>query len=78
MSSIPALQSAVTGIMRGMSGLRNNATAVADATMQGINSPTDLTKPLIEAIGNQRQAEAAVKIVKAADSMLGTLIDLHG
>ena len=75
MSSIPALQSAVTGIMRGVNGLRNDAATVASA--DNLNNGNDLAAPLVDAIGNRLQAEASAKLVKTVDTMLGSLIDIR-
>jgi len=77
MSSIAALDSAVTGIMRGVNGLRQNAADVASADRLNNNATTDPASPLVDAIGNRQQVEASAKLVKAADEMLGTLIDIR-
>jgi flagellar hook protein FlgE len=77
MSSIPALQSAVTGIMRGVNGLRNDAATVASANSLNSSDGTDLAMPLVDAIGNRQQVEASAKLIKAADAMLGSLIDIR-
>jgi hypothetical protein len=74
MSSIPALNSAVTGIMRGINGIRHNAAEIASTdTMRG----ADPTTPLIEMIGHRIQAEASTRVIKAVDDMLGTLLDIR-
>jgi hypothetical protein len=77
MSSIPALHSAVTGIMRGVSGLRQDAAAVASADRLNNSASSDLATPLVDAIGNRQQVEASARLVKAVDEMLGTLIDIR-
>jgi len=77
MSSIPALQSAVTGIMRGVNGLRNDAATVASANSLNNSDGTDLANPLVDAIGNRLQVEASAKVLKSVDAMLGSLIDIR-
>jgi len=77
MSSIPALNSAITGIMRGTNGVRHNAAEIASAdTMRGEHGK-DLATPLVEMIGHRSQVEASAKVVKTVDEMLGTLIDIR-
>lgn len=77
MSSLPALHSAVTGIMRGVSGLRQDAAAVASADRLNNTANSNLATPLVDALSNRQQVEASAKLVKAADMMLGTLIDIR-
>ena len=77
MSSIPALNSAITGIMRGNNGIRQNATEIASADMMRNEPGRGLATPLVEMIAHQTQVEASAKVVKAVDEMLGTLIDIR-
>ncbi|HHH47885.1 MAG TPA: hypothetical protein ENK51_03240 [Gammaproteobacteria bacterium] len=69
---IPALQTGVVGINNGLDGLRRNATEIARATSgDGAASP----RALVDLRAEQRQVEASVRVVKAADEMLGNLLD---
>lgn len=77
MSSIPALQSAVSGIMRGVNGLRHDAATVASAASFDQKDAGDFATPLVDAIGNRLQVEASAKLLKTADAMLGSLIDIR-
>jgi len=77
MSSIPALHSAVTGIMRGVNGLRNDAATVASIDMMNNTAEKNLATPLVDAISNRQLVEASAKLVKTADAMIGTLIDIR-
>jgi len=77
MSSIPALNSAITGIMRGNNGIRQNAAEIASTDMMHGKPGKNLATPMVEMIGHQIQAEASAKVVKAVDEMLGTLIDIR-
>jgi urease beta subunit len=77
MSSIPALNSAITGIMRGTNGVRQNAAEIASADRMRGEPGSDLTTPLVEMIGHRTQAQASAKVIQAVDQMLGTLIDIR-
>ena len=77
MSSIPALNSAVTGILRGTNGVRRNAAEIASADMLRGTPGKDLATPLVEMIGHRIQAQASAKVIKAVDEMLGSLIDIR-
>ena len=70
--SIPALQTGIAGINNGLDGMRRNATEIARATS---GDGTDSTRALVDLRADQRQVEASVKVVKAADEMLGSLLD---
>ncbi len=69
--NIPALQTGIAGINTGLDGMRRNATEIAS----GKTSPADTARALVDLHANQHQAEASVKVVRAADEMLGSLLD---
>jgi len=77
MSSIPALSSAISGIMRGTNGVRQSAAEIASADMLRGKPGKDLATPMVEMIGHRTQVEASAKVIKAIDEMLGTLIDIR-
>lgn len=71
---IPALQTGIAGINNGLDGLRRNATEIARATT---GDGTDTPRALVDLRADQRQVEASLKVVKAADEMLGSLLDVQ-
>lgn len=71
MSTIPAFQSALTGIQTGMQSLNQNATKIANAQPND-----DLTAPLVNMMIDKLQVEASSKVVEASSTMLGSLLDI--
>lgn len=71
---IPALPTGIAGINNGLDGLRRHATAIARAAD---GDATDTPRALVDLRADQRQVEASVKVVKAADEMLGSLLDVR-
>lgn len=71
---ISAFDNAVLGIQRGMRGLERNAAELASAKqMEGRADPT---QPLVETRINSLDAQANVKVLKTADEVMGTLLDV--
>jgi len=77
MSSIPALNSAITGIMRGTNGVRRNAAEIASADMLRGTPGRDLAAPLVELITHRVQVQASARVARTVDEMLGSLIDIR-
>ena len=80
MSSIPAFDSGLQSIQKGMNGLNKNAHEIANAK-SGVTSAdnpgvNDVTEPLIDMKMNKLQVEMGAKVVQASSDMLGTLIDI--
>jgi len=74
MSSIPALQSGISGIQSGMQSLNKNAAKIASA--ETIQSSGDLTEPLVNMLLDKQQVEASAKVVETASSMIGSILDI--
>lgn len=70
-----SFQSAVNGIQKGLSGLERNSAEIASARQQG--GEASPLEPLLDSRLNQLQLEASVKVLKAADETLGSLLDEH-
>jgi len=70
--SISALQTGSAGINNGFDGLRRTATVIARP-----GDTTDTTRALVDLRTDQHQVEASAKVVKAADEMLGSLLDVR-
>jgi hypothetical protein len=67
----PALQ----GIQKGFQGMRRVAAEIASAQKPNQAKPTDLSRAMVELQQHANQAKAQVKTLKAADELIGTLID---
>lgn len=67
----PALQ----GIQNGFQGMRRVASEIASTQQTTQSKPTDLSRAMVEMKVHANQAKASTKVLKAADDMLGTLID---
>jgi flagellar hook-associated protein FlgK len=71
MSTIPALQSALTGVQTGMQSLNNNSAKIANAQSNG-----DITEPLVNLLQDEQQVKASAKVLEATNSMLGSILDI--
>ncbi|MEJ2464415.1 MAG: hydrolase [Candidatus Thiodiazotropha sp.] len=67
----PALQ----GIHKGFQGMRRVASEIASTQQTTQSKPTDLSRAMVEMKVHANQTKASVKVLKAADEMLGTLVD---
>jgi len=76
MSEISAINSALTGIQKGLSGVRKNAADIASAGVseKGL-STEDLTRSAISLKENELQVKGSIKVLKAVDEMIGSLFD---
>lgn len=56
---------------------QNQSTSQQVARLNSVDRSADLTGDLVELNGGKTQAQLGAKVEKAADQMLGTLIDIH-
>jgi hypothetical protein len=70
--SISALNSGFTGIHRSFNQMRQDASRIANAH----NDSDDLTDPLLKLHGDKTQALASIKVIAAADTMIGSVLDI--
>ncbi len=73
MSTISSLTPAVMGVQRGLAAIQRDAHTIASATQPG--NLAEITTPLVELKHYELQVAAAMKVARATDSMLGSLID---
>jgi flagellar hook protein FlgE len=66
---------AVQGIQKGFQGLRRVASEIATSQQSAETKPTDLSRAMVEMKQHANQAKASARVLKAADELLGTLID---
>ncbi len=71
MSTIPAFQSALTGIQTGMQSLNQNSIKIANAQSTG-----DLTEPLVNMMSDKLQVQAPSKVIETSSDMIGSLLDI--
>jgi len=80
MSSIPAFDSGLQSIQKGMNGLKKNALEIANAksSVTTNNNPgvNDVTKPLLDMKINRLQVEMGAKVIQASSDMIGSLLDI--
>jgi len=70
-STIPAFQSALTGIQMGMQSLNQNAIKIANAQSTG-----DVTEPLVNMMSDKLQVKASSKVIEASNAMIGSILDI--
>jgi len=62
-------------IQKGFQGMRRVASEIASAPQATQSKPTDLSRAMVEMKQYANQTKASVKVLQAADQLLGTLID---
>ena len=70
--AVPAIQ----GIQRSFDNVRKTAENIATQPVRGTKQATDLTRSLVSLRQQEHQTAANVKVLKAADQMLGSLLDV--
>ena len=76
MSGSITLDSSLAGIRSGLSGLQKAASEIASTETMTQGNPKDLAKSLVDLKVYELQVKASAQVVKAADEMLGTLLDI--
>ncbi len=66
---------AIQGIQKGLQGMRRVASEIASTQQTTQANPTDLSRAMVEMKQHATQTKASTKVLKAADDLLGTLID---
>ena len=73
MSDISAMNSAMTGIQNGLSGMRKNAMEIAK--MGPSMSTEQLTTSIVDLKSNEIQVQASAKVLETVDKTIGSLLD---
>ena len=73
MSTIPAFQSGLNGIQKGLDGVNLQSAKIAstDAIKTG-----DVTTPLVNMISDKQQVQASAKVLQTTNDMLGSILDI--
>ena len=66
--------SALQGIQRAQNGMQRNASNIARSNQP--DNPKDMTRSLVELNQHKNAGMASMKVLKAADEMLGSLLDV--
>lgn len=64
------------GVQRGMEGLRENASEIAQANRIEGSAARDISQPLVEQTENLRQVEASAKVIQSSTEAFDHLIDV--
>lgn len=79
MNSIPALQSGIQGVHRGLEQLNRHAADIASADQ--LNSETGSDSNLVNSLVGLKTSEIQValsmKVLKSVEETIGTLLDMH-
>jgi len=75
MSTISALNSAITGMQRGAAMAEKSAATIANAATSTSSDPADVAEPLVELMMARLQVEASAKVVETVSDTIGTIID---
>lgn len=63
------------GVQKGMQGAREQAAEIANAGQLSSSDPTSVAEPLVALKQAEMQVAVSAEVIKAADEMIGTLID---
>jgi flagellar hook protein FlgE len=73
-TALGAIQYAELGIQRGLARAEEAARSVSTSTA---DQPADLARAAVEMLQAQAQVGANARVLRTADAMIGTLIDLR-
>lgn len=64
------------GVQKGMQGAASSASVIANANQGSSTDMRSMTEALVTLKQQEQQIEASAKTIKAADDMIGTIIDV--
>lgn len=67
---------ALQGIQRARANMQRNAADIARANTTAADNGKDMTRSLVELNQNKNAAIASMKVLKASDEVLGSLLDV--
>ncbi|MFQ5487588.1 MAG: flagellar biosynthesis protein FlgE [Gammaproteobacteria bacterium] len=76
MSTIPTLNIGLLGMQRAMNDAQRNAGKIAAAVRNETQRPVELATPMVGLMLDRQQAQASAQVIKTADEMIGTIIDI--
>lgn len=77
-TSVSVLHTGVSGIQRGIQGAAEAASSIARTGIEptGDNATTEIADAAVSLMQNENLVKASARVVKAADDMLGTILDV--
>lgn len=76
MEVVNSFNAGMRGLQYAQEGLQRNAETIARSDTDGdVENAEDVNTAMVESLSFSRQAEASVRVVKAADQVTGSLID---
>jgi hypothetical protein len=73
---LSALESARTGIERGLRGLATDAQKIAHANVDKETQVSDLSDALVQSLIDRLQVQASARVMRTVDQTLGTIINV--
>ena len=70
------LDTAMTGIHKGMNDLHKNASQIAAKSSMEDESKRPLIESLVDLRSNVQQVKASAKVLQVSDEIIGTLLDI--
>ena len=71
-----AFNSGLQGIQRGLSQTQKSANDIVDATVNKDSTVGDVTRAVVDLRQAEQQVQASAEVVKTADQLLGSIIDI--
>jgi len=76
MNTISPFDTGRLGLRRALADASRQVAKIATTTDAASDRPSDYTRSLLRLIADRNQAEAAARIIKTTDEILGSLIDI--
>ncbi len=77
MNTISILNSGLAGLQRAQADARQNATKIVSAGISDTSATMTLSTSMVKLLSDRLQAQAAAKVIKTADEMPGTVLDIR-
>ncbi len=71
-----AFNNGLLGIQRGLAQTQKSANEIAGAGVSKDTTVGDVAKAVVDLRQSERQVEASAQVVKTADNLIGSLIDI--
>ncbi len=76
MNTLPIHAIGYEALQRATYDAQRNARKIAAAVRQETRRPVEMVPPLLGLMQDRQQAQAAARIIKTGDEMMGTLLDV--
>jgi len=77
MNTISILNIGLAGLQRAQADVRQNATKIVSAGISDTSATMTLSTSMVKLLSDRLQAQAAAIVIKTADEMLGTVLDIR-